>query len=516
MTLKCIRIYCLFRHALSSKRFSRFSNPSSKRNPNPNFSMAKKRKLRSSEPESSKAPEQEEQPQPTQEEDDQTKFEPIQEDEDQPQHMAEDEPKHEAQGEEEEEEEGEGEEEEEEEGDQEGDVDASNEAVADEVPADANGDGVEEDEGDVEDEEIEKLLEPFSKEQLLALLREAVEKYPDFVDSVRRLADADPAHRKIFVHGLGWDTTAETLTSVFGKYGEIEDCKAVSDKISGKSKGYAFILFKHRSGARKALKQPQKKIGNRMTSCQLASAGPVPAPPPVVPPVSEYTQRKIFVSNVSSEIDPQKLLEFFAKFGEIEEGPLGLDKSTGKPKGFALFVYKSIESSRRALEEPHKIFEGHTLHCQKAIDGPKPNKPFHHHHHQHQPHYPSRKDKSKYSANAAGPGHLMAPSGPSMTLNPGVAPALNPALGQALTALLASQGAGLGLTNLLGGLGGAPVNQAMPPAAHGMQGMQGGYGNQGAGSYGSQPGMQGGYQNPQMGQASGGRPQQGGAPYMGH
>ncbi|CBI24384.3 unnamed protein product, partial [Vitis vinifera] len=427
MTLKCIRIYCLFRHALSLKRFSRFSNPSSTRNPNPNFSMAKKRKLRSSEPESSKAPEQEEQPQPTQEEDDQTKFEPIQEDEDQPQHMAEDEPKHEAQGEEEEEEEGEGEEEEEEEGDQEGD-----------------------DEGDVEDEEIEKLLEPFSKEQLLALLREAVEKYPDFVDSVRRLADADPAHRKIFVHGLGWDTTAETLTSVFGKYGEIEDCKAVSDKISGKSKGYAFILFKHRSGARKALKQPQKKIGNRMTSCQLASAGPVPAPPPVVPPVSEYTQRKIFVSNVSSEIDPQKLLEFFAKFGEIEEGPLGLDKSTGKPKGFALFVYKSIESSRRALEEPHKIFEGHTLHCQKAIDGPKPNKPFHHHHHQHQPHYPSRKDKSKYSANAAGPGHLMAPSGPSMTLNPGVAPALNPALGQALTALLASQGAGLGLTNLLG------------------------------------------------------------------
>ncbi|RVW76422.1 UBP1-associated protein 2B [Vitis vinifera] len=409
--------------------------------------MAKKRKLRSSEPESSKAPEQEEQPQPTQEEDDQTKFEPIQEDEDQPQHMAEDEPKHEAQGEEEEEEEGKG-----------------------------KRKRKKKDEGDVEDEEIEKLLEPFSKEQLLALLREAVEKYPDFVDSVRRLADADPAHRKIFVHGLGWDTTAETLTSVFGKYGEIEDCKAVSDKISGKSKGYAFILFKHRSGARKALKQPQKKIGNRMTSCQLASAGPVPAPPPVVPPVSEYTQRKIFVSNVSSEIDPQKLLEFFAKFGEIEEGPLGLDKSTGKPKGFALFVYKSIESSRRALEEPHKIFE----------------------------------------ANAAGPGHLMAPSGPSMTLNPGVAPALNPALGQALTALLASQGAGLGLTNLLGGLGGAPVNQAMPPAAHGMQGMQGGYGNQGAGSYGSQPGMQGGYQNPQMGQASGGRPQQGGAPYMGH
>ena len=36
----------------------------------------------------------------------------------------------------------------------------------------------------VEDEEIEKLLEPFSKEQPLALFQEAMEKYPDFVNSI--------------------------------------------------------------------------------------------------------------------------------------------------------------------------------------------------------------------------------------------------------------------------------------------------------------------------------------------
>ncbi|GFP94237.1 ubp1-associated protein 2a [Phtheirospermum japonicum] len=87
------------------------------------------------------------------------------------------------------------------------------------------------------------------------------------------------------------------------------------------------------------------------------------------PPQSEYTQRKIYVSNVSAELDPRKLLEFFSKFGEIEEGPLGLDKQTGKPRGFCLFVYKSLESAKKALEEPHKNYEGHMLHCQKAVDG---------------------------------------------------------------------------------------------------------------------------------------------------
>ncbi|GFZ20596.1 UBP1-associated protein 2A [Actinidia rufa] len=344
------------------------------------------------------------------------------------------------------------------------------------------------DEEDFDEEPVEKLLEPFGKDQLVVLIQEAVSKYPDLMESVHKLADADPAHRKIFVHGLGWDANSETLTSEFGKYGEIEDCKAVCDKVSGKSKGYGFILFKRRIGAKKALKEPQKKIGSRMTSCQLASAGPVPAPPPTTPPVSEYTQRKIFVSNVAAEIDPQKLLEFFSKYGEIEDGPLGLDKQTGKFKGFCLFVYKSVESAKKALEEPHKSFEGHTLHCQKA-------------------------EKGKYSSGGgagAGTGHLMAPSGPSMGFNPAVAaPALTPALGQALTALLASQGAGLGLGNLLGGLG-AQMNQGVPPVMNNP-----GYGNQPGGSYGNQQVMQGGYQNPQMGQGAG-RPQPGAGAYMGH
>ncbi|TMW95679.1 hypothetical protein EJD97_008509 [Solanum chilense] len=380
-------------------------------------------------------------------------------------------------------------------------------------------------EEDLEDEPLENLLEPFTKDQLTALIKEALAKYPDFKENIQKLADKDPAHRKIFVHGLGWDTTAETLTSVFGSYGEIEDCKAVTDKVSGKSKGYGFILFKHRSGARKALKEPQKKIGTRMTSCQLASAGPVPAPPPstAATPVSEYTQRKIFVSNVAADLEPQKLLEYFSKFGEVEEGPLGLDKQSGKPKGFCLFVYKTVEGARKALEEPHKTFEGHTLHCQKAIDGPKHSKNFHqqqqpqsqqhypqhhHHHHNQQQHYyqhPAK--KGKYSGSGAGSaGHLMAPSGPApVGYNPAVA-AVTPALGQALTALLATQGAGLGIGNLLGGLGGPVSHQGVQPVVNSATG----YGAQGG--YGAQPHIP--YQNPQM--QGGARPQGGGAPYSGY
>ncbi|CAA0826231.1 UBP1-associated protein 2A [Striga hermonthica] len=380
-----------------------------------------------------------------------------------------------------------------------------------------------EDEGDDEEEPLEKILEPFSKDQLTLLVKEAVAKHPDLVEIVHNLAESDPSHRKIFVHGLGWEASDETITTSFSKYGEIQDCKVVKDKISGKSKGYAFILFKHRKGARKALKEPQKLIEGRMASCQLASAGPVKAPTaPVAATVpdayeSEYTRRKIYVSNVSPEMDPNKLLEFFSTFGEIEEGPLGLDKQTGKPRGFCLFVYKSLESAKKALEEPHKTFEDHTLHCQKAVDGPKHSKGFFSPQQsqtprQHQGNCRHTAKKGRYSSGSgdgmmpAG-GHLMAPNPGQVGYNQAVAPA---AIGQAVAALLATQGAGLGIGNLLGGIGAVGNPQGGPPIMNNT-----GYGGQGGGGYVGQPGMQGGYGGQlQMGRG-GVRPHQGGAPYMG-
>ncbi|KAJ1283220.1 hypothetical protein BS78_03G111800 [Paspalum vaginatum] len=381
----------------------------------------------------------------------------------------------------------------------------------------------EEDEGESDPASIQTLLDLFPKDQLVELLRDAAVAHRDVLNTIRRVADADPAQRKIFVHGLGWDTTTDTLTEAFGPYGEIEDLRVVTDRNTGKCKGYGFILFRHRSGARAALREPQKKIGNRNTACQLASVGPVPpggaANNPVaapaqlqLPPVSEYTQRKIFVSNVGADIDPQKLVQFFARYGEIEEGPLGLDKVTGKPKGFALFVYKTIESAKKALEEPHKHFEGVVLHCQKAIDGPKPNKVgaggF----------YGAGASSGNKGVAGYGPtshslpGSVgivqpMSPLAPGLASLPGgiaAAPGVDPALGQALTALLATQGAGLNLSSILGvGANGSRMPQ---------QGATGGLGGSAA------PGMQGGYLGGYGGSGGyGGAPSGGpGRNYMGH
>lgn len=255
-------------------------------------------------------------------------------------------------------------------------VEVEEEAESDEVEEEEEGEegGEEAESGEESSEEEEeegsksetlrKLLEPFGKDQIIEFLKEAAFKDRSIIERISQLAESDPAHRKIFIHGLGWDATSEQVLSIFKPYGDIEECRVVTDKVTGRAKGYGFVLFKTRRGAQKALKERQKKIGSRMVSCQLASAGPV----------QESTGRKIFVANVGPQVNPDTLRSLFAKFGEIEEGPLGCDPMTGKFKGFAIFVYKTAEGCKKALEEPLKVFEGCQLQCRRATDGNRTNK----------------------------------------------------------------------------------------------------------------------------------------------
>lgn len=213
-------------------------------------------------------------------------------------------------------------------------------------------------------EDARKLLEPFTHDQLLSLLQDAVARYPEVLAAARSLADADVTRRKLFVRGLGPETTTESLKALFSSYGELDEAVVITDKASGKSKGYGFVTFKHVDGALLALRQPSKKIDGRMTVTHLASAGRGPNS-------EDQATRKIYVGNVPYEISAERLLDFFSAFGEIEEGPLGFDKQGGKLRGFAFFVYKTEEGARMALMEPMKMVDGHQVMCKLAEDGKK-------------------------------------------------------------------------------------------------------------------------------------------------
>jgi RNA recognition motif-containing protein len=55
------------------------------------------------------------------------------------------------------------------------------------------------------------------------------------------LAHKDTTFTKIFVGGLPYHTTDDTLRKFFERFGEIEEAVVITDRATGKSRGYGFV-----------------------------------------------------------------------------------------------------------------------------------------------------------------------------------------------------------------------------------------------------------------------------------
>lgn len=51
----------------------------------------------------------------------------------------------------------------------------------------------------------------------------------------------DTTFTKVFVGGLAWETPTEEMRKYFQKFGDILEAVIITDKNTGKSKGYGFV-----------------------------------------------------------------------------------------------------------------------------------------------------------------------------------------------------------------------------------------------------------------------------------
>ena len=59
--------------------------------------------------------------------------------------------------------------------------------------------------------------------------------------------------KKLFVGGLSYETTEETLKETFSQVGTVESANVITDKISGRSKGFGFVEMSSEEEAQKAI-----------------------------------------------------------------------------------------------------------------------------------------------------------------------------------------------------------------------------------------------------------------------
>ncbi|KAJ0264608.1 Organelle RRM domain-containing protein 1 [Hirschfeldia incana] len=79
----------------------------------------------------------------------------------------------------------------------------------------------------------------------------------------RESSDSPPVKtKKLFITGLSFYTSEKTLRAAFEGFGELVEVKIIMDKISKRSKGYAFVEYTTEEAASVALKEMNGKIIN--------------------------------------------------------------------------------------------------------------------------------------------------------------------------------------------------------------------------------------------------------------
>lgn len=145
---------------------------------------------------------------------------------------------------------------------------------------------------------------------------------------------------KMFVGGLSWDTTKKDLKDYFSKFGEVVDCTLKLDPMTGRSRGFGFVLFKEADGVDKVLTQKEHKLNGKVIDPKRAKAMK-----------SKEPVKKIFVGGLSPDTPEDKIKEYFDGFGEVESIELPMENKTTKRRGFCFVTFKEEEAVKKIMEK---------------------------------------------------------------------------------------------------------------------------------------------------------------------
>ena len=61
--------------------------------------------------------------------------------------------------------------------------------------------------------------------------------------------------KKLFIGSLAWATDSAGLQSAFERFGDIEEATVISDRESGRSRGFGFVTFTEEGPAQQAISE---------------------------------------------------------------------------------------------------------------------------------------------------------------------------------------------------------------------------------------------------------------------
>lgn len=159
--------------------------------------------------------------------------------------------------------------------------------------------------------------------------------------------------RKLFVGALPQEAKDTDIKEYFGTYGEIENINLKMDPMTGRSRGFAFIVFKELAGIEGALAQTAHVVKGKKVTCKKAEA----------------RQGKIYVGKLPAgeALTKEDIQAHFEQFGSVVEVVRPVDKmKNNEPKTFAFITFAREDSAKHLVKLGQTSLGGEIVEIKKV------------------------------------------------------------------------------------------------------------------------------------------------------
>ncbi|KTW28359.1 hypothetical protein T552_01619 [Pneumocystis carinii B80] len=179
--------------------------------------------------------------------------------------------------------------------------------------------------------------------------------------------------KTIFVGGLSWNVDDSWLAKEFESVGTVLSSRVISNKNSGKSKGFGYVEFSTPEEAQAALAYSGKEIDGRVINVDISTGLSSTFKNNANIRANKYGDVRspksdtLFIGNLSFKANEEAVRSAFSRIGGIVEIRLPTNRKTGQLKGFGYIQFSSIGDAERAIEMNGHLISGRPIRLDFSI-----------------------------------------------------------------------------------------------------------------------------------------------------
>jgi len=168
--------------------------------------------------------------------------------------------------------------------------------------------------------------------------------------------------RKIFIGGLNYNSTEESLKTHFSQYGELIDVVVMKFPDTKRSRGFGFVTFSKDEEVDACQDARPHTIDGKEVETKRATPREE-----FGKPEAGQTVKKVFVGGLKEDMSEDDIRQYFEQFGKINTVTRLTEKDTGKPRGFGFVEFDDYDPVDKAILKGNHQINGKRVDVKKAV-----------------------------------------------------------------------------------------------------------------------------------------------------